>query len=75
MLVREDSTILHALLEQGMDAAFSCGQGICGTCETAVLAGTPDHRDFVLSEAEKQSGQVMMICCSRAFTDEIVIDL
>jgi hypothetical protein len=40
-----------------------------------VLSGVPDHRDHVLSPAERESGKVMMVCVSRALTDRLVLDL
>ena len=46
----------------------SCEQGICSACETAVLAGLPDHRDSVLTAKEHAANNYMMICVSRALT-------
>lgn len=68
-------TILDALLAQGIDAPRSCEQGVCGTCETRVLEGTPDHRDAVLSDSERSSSQTMMICCSGCVGSRLVLDL
>ncbi len=68
-------TILDCLLALNLDLAYSCQQGVCGTCETRVLAGTPDHQDMVLSEAEQAAGDRIMICCSRAKTAQLVLDL
>jgi tetrachlorobenzoquinone reductase len=73
--VASDSTILGALQKAGLNLAYSCEQGICGTCETRVISGKPDHRDSVLTEAEKALGDRMMICCSRSLTDRLVLDL
>lgn len=53
----------------------NCEQGICSACETAVLAGTPDHRDSVLTPKEKAAGRYMMICVSRSLTPRLVLDL
>ncbi len=53
----------------------SCEQGVCGTCETRVLEGVPDHKDLLLTPAEKASNATMMICCSGALTDRLVLDL
>lgn len=55
--------------------SFSCADGYCGTCETAVLAGTPDHRDTVLSDDEKADNKTMMICVGRSRTRRLVLDL
>jgi ferredoxin-NADP reductase len=69
------ATILDTLKASNIAAAYSCAEGICGRCETAVLGGIPDHRDSILSEAERAAGKTMMICCSGARTDELVLDL
>jgi tetrachlorobenzoquinone reductase len=68
-------TILQALREAGIEAPYSCEEGICGACEVAVLSGTPDHRDNVLSEAARKAGNAMMICCSGSKSAKLVIDL
>jgi tetrachlorobenzoquinone reductase len=73
--VSPGQTILEALRGAGLSVRASCRQGICGTCETAVVAGTPDHRDALLSDDEKRSNKVMMICCSGSLTPELVLDL
>lgn len=70
-----DATILDTLEAAGVDVPNSCREGMCGSCETSVLEGIPDHRDSVLSAAEQSSGKTMMICVSRAQTDELVLDL
>ncbi len=54
---------------------FSCEEGFCGSCETVVLDGVPDHRDSVLSEAERAANTCMMICVGRAKTPQLVLDL
>jgi tetrachlorobenzoquinone reductase len=70
-----DKTILEVLLSEGLQINRSCMQGVCGTCETYVLEGLPDHRDSVLSKSERESNKVMMICCSGARSDKLVLDL
>ena len=73
--VGEGETILDVLLLDGVEVPSSCQQGICGTCETRVLAGQPDHRDAILSDSERASGASMLICCSRALSDSLTLDL
>lgn len=68
-------TILDALLGCGVKAPNSCAEGVCGSCETTVLAGEVDHRDQILDEDERAENAVMMICCSRARSDRLVLDL
>ena len=73
--VAADKSIMETLLEAGLDVSYSCQQGICGTCETKVISGIPDHRDMFLNEDEQDSNKVMMICCSRSKTPLLVLDL
>lgn len=67
-------SIVDALEGVGVTVATSCRDGICGTCETKVLAGTPEHRDYVLSSEEQAANTSMMLCVSRA-TSRLVLDL
>jgi ferredoxin-NADP reductase len=67
-------SILAALEAAGISVLSSCQEGTCGTCETGVLDGEPDHRDSVLTKAEQQTGDVMMICVSRSRTPRLVLD-
>ncbi|MEW9572990.1 2Fe-2S iron-sulfur cluster-binding protein [Rhodanobacter sp. Si-c] len=73
--VAPGKSILDALLEAGIEAPYSCHEGVCGTCETRVLEGEPDHRDLVLSRAEHESGKVMMICVSGCKGKKLVLDM
>jgi vanillate O-demethylase ferredoxin subunit len=68
-------TILDTLLGAGIDVPYSCREGVCGACETAVLSGKPFHQDLLLSQEEKAANKSMMICCSRAQSDVLVLDL
>ena len=65
-------TILEVLRENGLEVPSSCETGTCGTCRTKMLAGEADHRDLVLAEHERS--EHIMICVSRAHSDEITID-
>lgn len=73
--VPKGKTILETVLDSGIAAAHSCMEGVCGTCETRVLEGIPDHRDLVLSKQEKESNRTMMICCSGSRGPRLVLDL
>ena len=73
--VAAGQSILDALIAAGVEPLHSCREGVCGTCETRVLRGTPDHRDMVLSDAEKAAGDRMMVCCSGSKTPELELDL
>lgn len=73
--VASNETILSALKREGIRVKCSCQNGTCGTCETVVISGQPEHRDFVLSEEERKLSETMMICVSRAVSDELVLEL
>jgi vanillate O-demethylase ferredoxin subunit len=73
--IEPGQTILQAVLALGMNVPRSCTQGVCGTCDTAVLEGIPDHRDTVLSKRERESNKKMMICCSGSLSERLVLDL
>lgn len=73
--VNDGESILEAVQRAGVSVPSSCQQGVCGTCETTVLDGVPDHRDIILSEEERASNRTMMICCSGALTDYLELDL
>ena len=67
-----DKTVLEVLRENGLEVPSSCETGTCGTCRTKLLEGEVDHRDLVLADHERKDH--IMICVSRAKSDEITID-
>ncbi|MGI4721139.1 MAG: PDR/VanB family oxidoreductase [Janthinobacterium lividum] len=69
------STVLQVLAENGVAVDSSCEAGICGCCEVAVLEGEVDHRDEVLTAAQRAGNRSMMVCCSRARSERLVLDL
>ncbi|WP_371564248.1 PDR/VanB family oxidoreductase [Streptomyces canus] len=73
--VAPDVSVLDAVRASGVEVLFSCTEGTCGTCETDVLDGTPDHRDSVLTDEEREAGETMMICVSRCRGKKLVLDL
>ena len=72
--VPADKSVLQVLRDNGVPVASVCSEGICGTCETYVLSGDIIHRDQVLTDDERESGEIMMVCCSRG-RGELVLDL
>jgi ferredoxin-NADP reductase len=68
-------SILEVLKQAGVGPPFSCEEGTCGTCETTILEGIADHRDSLLTEAEREAGKTMMICVSRAISEQLVLDI
>jgi vanillate O-demethylase ferredoxin subunit len=70
-----DKTIAEVLTAAGVPIVLSCEQGICGACLTPVLAGTPDHRDEIQTDAEHAANTHVTICCSRSLTERLELDL
>ena len=73
--VAGDQSVVDALAAVGVKIPTSCFQGVCGTCLTPVLAGLPDHRDMFLTGEEQARNDQFTPCCSRALSDELVLDL
>jgi len=73
--VGAQSNILDELLLEGVDVAFSCMSGMCGSCRASVLQGVPDHRDEVLTNQERSEGDCIILCCSRSKTPVLILDL
>ena len=73
--VTPDTTLHKKLLDLRANVPFSCEEGICGSCETRVLEGEPDHRDSVLTEAEQARNDTMIVCVSGCKSARLVLDL
>jgi ferredoxin-NADP reductase len=73
--VAADQTVLDALRRANIDVQSDCEEGLCGSCEVRVLAGEIDHRDVVLTRAERETHQRMMTCCSRAKGQRLMLEL
>ncbi|MFF0522411.1 PDR/VanB family oxidoreductase [Actinomadura nitritigenes] len=73
--VRPGRSVLDAASAAGVSVLSSCRQGLCGTCETAVLGGVPDHRDSILDDDEREAGDCMFVCVSRSRSERLVLDL
>lgn len=73
--VNERESLLEALEHAGLEIPYSCRGGACGFCKTDVISGTPEHRDYYLSDEEKSENKHIMPCISRARKDDLVLDL
>lgn len=73
--VAANETILSALSRAGYRIETGCQNGVCGTCLTGVVDGRPDHRDMVLTEAEKAENHRIAVCCSRSQSPTLVLDI
>jgi len=72
--VEPDRSVLDVMREAGVEVLTDCEEGICGSCETKVMDGAVEHRDFVLTAQEKSRGDCMMVCVSRAACPVLVLD-
>lgn len=75
LTVPSDKSIAQVARDAGVLVFTSCEEGMCGTCETQVLVGTPEHRDSVMSAEEHDFESTMAICVSRSRTPRLVLDL
>lgn len=73
--VGPDETIAKALERVGIEVDVKCEEGVCGTCLTTVIEGVPDHRDVFLTPEEKSENAEMTVCCSRALSRKLVLDI
>jgi ferredoxin-NADP reductase len=73
--VRAGETILEVLRANGVDMPSSCEQGACGTCLVKVIAGTPDHQDVYMNDAEHAANDRIATCVSRALSDRLILDI
>ncbi len=73
--VGENDTILNALEDEGLFIPVSCEEGVCGTCVTRLLGGEADHKDVFLTDEEKAHMDQIAVCCSRAKSARLVLDL
>jgi ferredoxin-NADP reductase len=75
VMVAAETSILDALVADGIEVLHDCQEGICGSCETKVIEGEVDHRDYVLTDREKAANDCMMVCVSRACGKRLVLGL
>ncbi|GEO87055.1 MULTISPECIES: PDR/VanB family oxidoreductase [Alphaproteobacteria] len=68
-------SILDILIANNVSVPFACNDGVCGTCETRVLSGRPDHRDSILTDEERAACNTMMVCCSGSKSARLVLDI
>lgn len=73
--VVEGQSIVEALATVGIRIEVSCEQGVCGTCLCDVIEGEPDHRDVYLTDDEKSANDQILVCCSRAKSKKLVLDI
>lgn len=75
LVVPPEKSVAEVLAQAGIVLPLSCEQGVCGTCVTRVIEGTPDHRDVFLTDAEHEQNDQFTPCCSRSLSGLLVLDL
>lgn len=75
LYVSADSTVLDVVNKAGGNILPSCNKGVCGTCEVRVIEGVLEHRDVVLTPAERNENSLMMACVSRRRGKALTLDL
>ncbi|MCX5382830.1 PDR/VanB family oxidoreductase [Streptomyces sp. NBC_00083] len=73
LAVPAERSLLSVLRAEVPGVSYSCEQGFCGTCQQRVLEGEIDHRDELLTDAERDDS--MLICVSRCLGPKLVLDL
>jgi Flavodoxin reductases (ferredoxin-NADPH reductases) family 1 len=73
--VGPNESIATALKAAGVKVQMSCEEGVCGTCICDVIEGIPDHRDHFLTDEEKEDNDQIALCCSRAKSARLVVDI
>ncbi len=71
--VPADQAATDALLAAGVHVDVKCSDGLCGVCKCAVISGGVEHRDFVLSNKDREAA--MILCQSRADRPGGVIEI
>ncbi|MFD8820205.1 2Fe-2S iron-sulfur cluster-binding protein, partial [Streptomyces sp. NPDC059627] len=75
LAVPADRRLIDVVREVVPDVPYACEEGYCGSCETRVLGGVPDHRDQVLTPDERAANARMMICVGRSLSGKLTLDL
>ncbi|WP_375002757.1 PDR/VanB family oxidoreductase [Aeromicrobium sp. CTD01-1L150] len=73
--VGPEDSLIDMVRQHCPEVMSSCEEGFCGTCETRVLEGEPEHHDTILTEKERASNKTMMICVGRCTSERLVLDL
>ncbi|MGI9395397.1 MAG: 2Fe-2S iron-sulfur cluster-binding protein [Boseongicola sp.] len=71
--VPAEMSATDALAQAGVAVQVKCSDGICGVCSCRILSGEVEHRDFVLSNKERETR--LILCQSRAAEPGGVIEI
>ncbi|MEM8948855.1 MAG: reductive dehalogenase [Pseudomonadota bacterium] len=73
ILIPADQNAADVLLANGVPVDIKCSDGLCGVCKCRLVAGEVEHRDFVLSKAERRTA--IITCQSRAAEPGGIIEI
>lgn len=74
--VEANESIIEALRKNGITVNTSCSEGVCGSCIVDIVSGKPVHNDACLTDEERESGELIVPCVSRAAAEEeLVLDI
>ncbi len=71
--VSADRSAADVLNENGFHIDVKCSDGLCGVCHCSLVSGNVEHRDFVLSNKQRETS--MILCQSRAAEPDGVIEI
>ena len=71
--VAADQSPTDALLAAGIRVDVKCSDGLCGVCKCGLISGEVEHRDFVLSNKDRETS--VILCQSRAAKPDGVIEI
>ncbi len=71
--VPADKSATDVLAENGIHIDVKCSDGICGVCKCGLVSGEVEHRDFVLSNKQRETG--IILCQSRAAQADGVVEV
>ena len=71
--VPADSSATDVLTRNGVPIDVKCSDGLCGVCKCGLVSGDVEHRDYVLSKAQRET--TIILCQSRAMERDGVVEI
>lgn len=71
--VSADQLPTDALIDAGISIDVKCSDGLCGVCRCGLVSGDVEHRDFVLSEKQRETS--IILCQSRAVQKDGIVEI
>ncbi len=73
LLVPANRSATDVLNGNGVHVDVKCSDGLCGTCKCGLISGEVEHRDFVLSNAQREHS--IILCQSRAAEEGGIVEV